>query len=81
MADPARVNIEEHDMLQLCESPFLTTEEAAKLLRIGRRTLANRRWEKTGPPYRRHGGRILYDREELLEWSRRHRGAPPPKKK
>ncbi len=68
-------------MLQLCESPFLTTEEAAKLLRIGRRTLANMRWDKIGPPYRRHGGRILYDREELLEWSRRHRRDPPPKKK
>jgi helix-turn-helix protein len=72
---------EESVMRQLCESPFLTTDEAARLLRIRRRTLANHRWEKTGPPYRRHGGRVVYDREELLEWSRRYRRDLPPKKK
>jgi hypothetical protein len=27
------------------------------------------RWKGTGPIFRRHGGRIVYHREELLAWS------------
>lgn len=56
--------------------PFLTIEEAARLLRVKRRTLDNLRWQRTGPPFRRHGGRVVYQREELLEWSKASR--PPP---
>jgi predicted DNA-binding transcriptional regulator AlpA len=52
---------------------FLTIPEAAALLRVKRRTLDNYRWQKRGPPYRRHGGRIVYSRKELLEWSEQHR--------
>ena len=55
------------------DSPFLTIDETAKLLRIRRRTLDNLRWSGDGPPARRHGGRIIYHRREVLEWSR----APP----
>jgi len=60
---------------------FLTIEDAAKLLRVKRRTLDNLRWKNVGPPYRRHGGRIVYSRKELLEWSeqRRARTSPPDK--
>lgn len=55
------------------DSPFLTIAETAKLLRVNRRTLDNQRWKQTGPPYRRHGGRIVYHREEVLRWSELHR--------
>jgi excisionase family DNA binding protein len=48
---------------------FLTIAEAAELLRVHRRTLDNMRWKGTGPIFRRHGGRIVYHREELLAWS------------
>lgn len=48
---------------------FLTIAEAAQLLRIHRRTLDNMRWRGTGPIFRRHGGRIVYQRDELLAWS------------
>lgn len=55
------------------DSPFLTIDETAKLLRVNRRTLDNHRWKQTGPPYRRHGGRIVYHREEVLRWSDQRR--------
>ncbi|WP_088343811.1 MULTISPECIES: helix-turn-helix domain-containing protein [Rhodomicrobium] len=48
---------------------FLTIDEAAELLRVHRRTLDNMRWRGTGPIFRRHGGRIVYQRDELLAWS------------
>lgn len=48
---------------------FLTITEAADFLRVHRRTLDNMRWRGTGPIFRRHGGRIVYQRDELLAWS------------
>jgi hypothetical protein len=62
-----------------CDSPFLIIDEAAKVLRVNRRTLDNLRWKRTGPPYRRHGGRIVYHRDDLAKWSEQHRGGPPPR--
>lgn len=68
-------------MIDDSDDLFLTIEDAAKLLRVKRRTLDNLRWKGIGPPYRRHGGRIVYSRRELLEWSeqRRARISPPDK--
>jgi hypothetical protein len=59
------------------DSPFLTIDETADLLRIKRRTLDNLRWQGDGPPFRRHGGRILYHRVEVLDWSRQRRAGSP----
>jgi len=59
------------------ESPFLTIPETAVLMRVKPRTLDNLRWRKEGPPYRRHGGRILYHRDEVLEWSKQRRARLP----
>jgi len=71
-------------MLADDESPFLTIDETAVLLRIKRGTLDNLRWSGDGPPARRHGGRIVYHRSEVLEWSEGRRtrtpdGKPPPR--
>jgi len=55
------------------DNPFLTVEETAKLLRVKRRTLDNLRWKGEGPPWRRHGGRIVYHRDEVLAWSEQRR--------
>jgi predicted DNA-binding transcriptional regulator AlpA len=59
------------------DSPFLTIDETAKLLRVKRRTLDNLRWSGDGPPARRHGGRVIYYRRDVLEWSERRRTRTP----
>lgn len=48
---------------------FLIVREAAAELRMAKRTLDNHRWKGTGPKFRRHGGRIVYRRGDLLAWS------------
>jgi helix-turn-helix protein len=59
------------------DSPFLTIPETAQLLRVRPRTLDNLRWSRKGPPARRHGGRIVYHRREVLDWSERRRTGVP----
>ncbi len=48
---------------------FLTTPEAAELLRLKPHTLENMRWQGTGPKFRKHGGRIFYVLAELRQWT------------
>jgi hypothetical protein len=57
-------------MSPLKPSPYLTVHEAAAFLRLRPRTLDNMRWRGIGPRYRKHGGRIVYDINDLIEWSR-----------
>lgn len=52
------------------ERVFLTETEAAELVRLAVGTLQNKRVAGTGPPYCKAGGRVLYDREDLLLWVR-----------
>jgi hypothetical protein len=59
------------------DDPFLTIDEAAQVLRVSRRTLDNYRSRKKGPPYRRHGGRIVYRLSDLLAWSEQRRARYP----
>lgn len=51
---------------------FLTTAEAAEVLRLSPRTLERFRVEGTGPKFLKAGGgkraRVLYDPEELRHW-------------
>src|SRR5262245_9314698 len=62
------------------DAPFLTIPETAQLLRVKPRTLDNLRWSRKGPPARRHGGRIVYHRREVLDWSKgRRTGVAAPK--
>jgi hypothetical protein len=65
------------------DNPFLTIKETAQLLRVKPRTLDNLRWRKEGPPWHRHGGRIVYHRHEVMTWSeqRSDRTTPPDRKK
>jgi hypothetical protein len=51
------------------ENDFLIVAEAAEVMRMSKRTLDNHRCKGTGPNFRRHGGRIVYRRCDLLEWS------------
>ena len=51
------------------KSQLLTTAEAGELLRLKEHTLENMRWQGTGPPFRKHGGRVFYQRAEIKRWS------------
>jgi hypothetical protein len=55
------------------DSPFFWAAEAAIYLRISLRALENFRETGEGPAYRKHGGRIVYHREDLDRWSARRR--------
>lgn len=52
---------------------LLTTTEAAEELRLKKHTLENMRWQGTGPPFRKHGGRVFYHRADLKKWSEQTR--------
>lgn len=67
-------------MIDNADESFLTIREAAERLRIKKRTLDNLRWQGTGPPFRRHGGRIVYLLSELLAWSDERRAQTLSKK-
>lgn len=50
-------------------SPFFLEIEAAKYLRMDIRTLQRHRSLETGPPFRRHGGILVYHENDLDGWS------------
>ena len=52
---------------------FLLEDESARLLRLSPRTMQRHRQAGTGPPYRRLGHRVVYARNDLLEWADRCR--------
>lgn len=56
---------ETHDVSQ---HQFLITTEAANLLRVDPKTLCNKRCSGDGPPFIRVGGRVVYDRADLIAW-------------
>jgi len=53
----------------LIQSPYRTVHEAAEFLRLSPQTMNNMRSKGTGPPYYKHGRRVLYDVDELRAWS------------
>lgn len=57
------------------ESPFLTIKETAAYLRLTERALENFRQVGGGPVYRKHGGRVVYHKDDLDAWSARLRYA------
>ena len=64
-------------------SPFLRAQEAADYLGLTRSTLEHYRWIGGGPAYRKHGGKVFYHIDDLIEWSERRRyrdsGSKAPK--
>jgi hypothetical protein len=55
------------------DNPFLTVQETTDLLRIKLRARDNFRWTGKGPLWRRHDGRVIYHRDEVLAWSEQRR--------
>lgn len=51
------------------KGPFLTIKEAAQFLRVHHRTLDNWRWAGKGPRYRKHGKRVVYLKDDLVDYS------------
>lgn len=55
------------------ERRFLSTKEAAELLRTTPGSLANMRMRGEGPPYIRQKRKCLYDIKDIEEWLNRRR--------
>lgn len=47
---------------------LLTQKEAAELIKKSESWFEHKRWEKKGIPYIKVGGRVFYDRKDLLDW-------------
>jgi len=47
---------------------YLTSKEAAELLRTKVGTLANKRVKGEGPPFVKFGSKVLYEAEALTAW-------------
>jgi excisionase family DNA binding protein len=52
---------------------FLTVRETAALLRLSEITLGRWRIEGSGPPFRKFGRRVLYERSDLIAWAEAQR--------
>lgn len=55
-------------------SPFLTTEQAARYVKLARRTLEKMRFEGVGPRYRKHVRYVRYHIADLDAWSNARSG-------
>lgn len=56
------------------QSPYLLAAEAAEYLRLEERTINNMRWRGEGPNFRKHGGKVIYHRDDLDAWSQARNG-------
>ncbi len=50
-------------------TPFYTSAEAARFLRVHPRTLDNWRWTGQGPDFRKHGRTVVYLEKDLIAYS------------
>ena len=51
---------------------FLTPREAAELLGLPVRRLADYRRRRKGPPYHKFGRQVRYHLQDLVEWAETH---------
>lgn len=68
---PRHAPLKKKDQNKEKASPYRTTEEAAIILRVNKRTMDNWRWAKVGPKYRKHGGTVVYHIDDLKAYSNR----------
>jgi DNA-binding transcriptional MerR regulator len=55
---------------------YLTSDEAAELLRVTPQTLRQQRWRGSGPPFVRLDGRVLYAADDVARWLAARRVVP-----
>jgi hypothetical protein len=65
---PEFVTFGEVEMAGQRKSPLRTTAETAEFFRVKKHTLENMRWQGTGPPFRKIGGRVFYHIADLKKW-------------
>jgi putative molybdopterin biosynthesis protein len=63
------VNVEEIRVTQRALPSFLRAAEVAKLLRCKKRTIYDM-VEQDRIPHRKVGGRLLFDVDEIIEWTK-----------
>lgn len=62
------------------DSPYLNTAQAAHHLKMSPKALERLRVLGGGPIYRKHGGHVVYKKQDLDDWSdsrQRNRTDPP----
>jgi len=62
----------------MVERVFLTSDEAAKVLGCGRRTLVNMRSRREGPVFVKYGRRVFYDLADVYAWLDSHKVETAP---
>ncbi|HEX2268091.1 MAG TPA: helix-turn-helix domain-containing protein [Pyrinomonadaceae bacterium] len=65
-------NVRRMSGLQKALPRFLTVNEVADLLRCKKRTIYDM-VEQERIPYRKVGGRLLFDADEIIEWTKQKR--------
>lgn len=50
------------------DDELLTTREAAALTKVSAAWYEKARWQRHGPPFRKHGRIVRYLKSELLAW-------------
>lgn len=69
MSKRRRFHTDDNDAGEFPTLVFLKPEEAAQLLRLSLRTLERWRLEGVGPNHHRFGRRVVYARDDLLQWA------------
>ncbi len=55
------------------EFDLITQKEVASMLKMSESWLEKQRWKKQGIPFIKVGGRIFYDKQDIIEWLKTHR--------
>ncbi len=55
------------------EFDLITQKEMANMLKMSESWLEKQRWRKKGIPFVKIGGRIFYDKQDIVEWLNRHK--------
>ncbi len=62
------------------EFDLITQKEAANMLRMSEAWFERQRWEKKGIPYIKVGGRVFYEKQDLITWVKKRKSAVSDKK-
>lgn len=54
------------------EVRFLRPKDVERMFGIRVKTLANLRWLKKGPPYKKLGRTVLYEPDKVERWIKKH---------
>ena len=55
---------------------LLTQKEAAVMIRMSEAWFERQRWEHKGIPYIKIGGRVFYDKDDVVSWIKKRKTSP-----